>query len=937
MTLERKPKVVKPTEVTPSNNNNNNNNYSLSNNNNNNSYGYCSPLVTGNGCGTGIVPDSVEYQKDHPINSRNTPSTLNILTCSMEKEDFANSLLRLDSDGVSVEVVLANHLTPTCVTKSAPIRSMMPLDGSSVGAVYGSGGRKGFFDGVFGCLRPVLTFIGKATAAELKSQDNWEIPFENISDLKWLGSGTQGAVFLGKLNQEQVAVKKVRDVKETDIRHLRKLNHPNIISFKGICTQAPCYCIVMEFCPYGQLYEILRDDRHLPQGLLFNWVKQICNGMTYMHLHKIIHRDLKSPNILVTHNDVIKISDFGTSREWSDKSTKMSFAGTVAWMAPEVIRNEPCSEKVDVWSYGVVLWELMTHEVPYRNVDSSAVIWGVGSNSLHLPIPSSCPDGFKLLMNQCWSTNPRNRPTFRQIQMHLEIALPDLLALKEDEFYQLQSEWKTEISEQLQIIQTEGCQYPKLEEELIKRRKEELRHAQDVREHYERKLDRANNLYIELTNCMLQLEKREQELIRREQLLHGDCKRQKSIVQPIVRAQEMLAARELQISEQIAKLASSADFVPKKETVSFAVEKGHERSADLVTSSSSRGRLKGRSCVSNGKDVPHSATSSPCKNPRKFGTETDPQSARRGSLTLGRQDAARSLPRAGEFCSSKTWQRLDRTAADGSGTKSREAVESKQAAAEQRNLNRSKSHSRSRESNFGADVDGNGIPYETKTGSNDANLDTDDSANVACWPSWPERIGASDYGLGSSEPRDRHGGLERDSDNGNQLCGSLGTVDLDNGPLKSRSRSKKFKRAGSFGNTLDGSPSKKAETGLPFEEVIKQESINGNVDVTVNGRKMSDSQSNVKENIAGDSLNNFPEELVSSIGSDNFNIDVMISSTSDSLSEKENIVQQMKNKMKYSSKFLSVPSFTAESSFSESEELLDTADAISVMPVVELV
>ena len=62
--------------------------------------------------------------------------------------------------------------------------------------------------------------------------DDWEIPFENISDLQWLGSGSQGAVFLGRLGQEQVAVKKVRDVKETDIRHLRKLNHPNIISFK---------------------------------------------------------------------------------------------------------------------------------------------------------------------------------------------------------------------------------------------------------------------------------------------------------------------------------------------------------------------------------------------------------------------------------------------------------------------------------------------------------------------------------------------------------------------------------------------------------------------------------------------------------------------------------------------------------------------------------
>lgn len=107
-------------------------------------------------------------------------------------------------------------------------------------------------------------------------------------------------------------------------------------------------------------------------------------------------------SMLITYDDVVKISDFGTSKELSDKSTKMSFAGTVAWMAPEVIRNEPVSEKVDIWSFGVVLWELLTGEIPYKDVDSSAIIWGVGSNSLHLPVPSSCPDGFKILLRQCW-------------------------------------------------------------------------------------------------------------------------------------------------------------------------------------------------------------------------------------------------------------------------------------------------------------------------------------------------------------------------------------------------------------------------------------------------------------------------------------------------------------------------------------------------------
>ncbi|CAG5118235.1 unnamed protein product, partial [Candidula unifasciata] len=453
-------------------------------------------------------------------------------------------MLRVDHDGdrhggfsSSSSVVSPGPTT----AHSAPVTPTHNPEGS-VDVGYRAGSQRGFFQGLLGCLRPVWTILGKAAAAELKQQgrDDWEIPFESITDLQWLGSGAQGAVFLGKLCNEEVAVKKVRDVKETDIRNLRKLNHPNIISFKGVCTQAPCYCIIMEYCPYGQLYEVLRDGKEIPPALVLDWAKQIASGMNYLHSHKIIHRDLKSPNVLVASNDIVKISDFGTSREWNEKSTKMSFAGTVAWMAPEVIRNEMCSEKVDIWSYGVVLWELLTAEVPYKDVDSSAIIWGVGSNSLHLPVPGTCPEGFKLLMRQCWSAKPRNRPSFRQILMHLEIASTDLLSYSREEFVSSQVIWRDEIRENFQKMKAEGSNLPQLEEELIKRRKEELRHAQDVREHYERKLERANNLYMELTACMLQLEKRERELIKREQQLTLYNKRRKSIVRPIIKAQENL-------------------------------------------------------------------------------------------------------------------------------------------------------------------------------------------------------------------------------------------------------------------------------------------------------------------------------------------------------------------------------------------------------------
>ncbi|KAM8868475.1 mitogen-activated protein kinase kinase kinase 12-like [Synchiropus picturatus] len=384
-----------------------------------------------------------------------------------------------------------------------------------------TGGGGGFLEGLFGCLRPVWTMIGKAYSTEHKHglDEAWEVPFEEISDLQWVGSGAQGAVFLGKLHGQEVAVKKVRNIKETDIKHLRKLKHPNIITFKGICTQAPCYCIIMEYCAQGQLYEVLRAGRKITPSLLMDWAMGIAGGMNYLHLHKIIHRDLKSPNMLITYDDAVKISDFGTSKELSDKSTKMSFAGTVAWMAPEVIRNEPVSEKVDIWSFGVVLWEMLTGEVPYKDVDSSAIIWGVGNNSLQLPVPDSCPDSFKLLLRQCWNCKPRNRPSFRQILLHLDIASADILSTPQETYFQSQAEWRDEVRHHFEKIKSEGTCLHRLDEELIKRRREELRHALDIREHYERKLERANNLYMELNAIMLQLEIKEKELLKREQSL----------------------------------------------------------------------------------------------------------------------------------------------------------------------------------------------------------------------------------------------------------------------------------------------------------------------------------------------------------------------------------------------------------------------------------
>ncbi|KAM9582920.1 mitogen-activated protein kinase kinase kinase 13 isoform 1-T1 [Trichechus inunguis] len=473
------------------------------------------------------------------IENMSSPITTTVLTSVSEdsRDQFENSVLQLreqDESELPVSPGDSRAVDGENTSGTEDIKIQFSRSGS------GSGG---FLEGLFGCLRPVWNIIGKAysTDYKLQQQDTWEVPFEEISELQWLGSGAQGAVFLGKFRAEEVAIKKVREQNETDIKHLRKLKHPNIIAFKGVCTQAPCYCIIMEYCAHGQLYEVLRAGRKITPRLLVDWSTGIASGMNYLHLHKIIHRDLKSPNVLVTHTDAVKISDFGTSKELSDKSTKMSFAGTVAWMAPEVIRNEPVSEKVDIWSFGVVLWELLTGEIPYKDVDSSAIIWGVGSNSLHLPVPSTCPDGFKILMKQTWQSKPRNRPSFRQTLMHLDIASADVLATPQETYFKSQAEWREEVKKHFEKIKSEGTCIHRLDEELIRRRREELRHALDIREHYERKLERANNLYMELSAIMLQLEMREKELIKREQAVEkkypGTYKRHP--VRPIIHPNAM--------------------------------------------------------------------------------------------------------------------------------------------------------------------------------------------------------------------------------------------------------------------------------------------------------------------------------------------------------------------------------------------------------------
>ncbi|VDO04269.1 unnamed protein product [Rodentolepis nana] len=398
----------------------------------------------------------------------------------------------------------------------------------------------------FGCFRAFFRLFAKEVESVVNRQiagvePQWEWPPSEIHDLQYVGSGAQGSVYKATLRGRVIAVKKVSKQSETEIRHLRGLCHSNVVQFLGVSIDGPWYSILMEYCPNGNFFDVIHSSISVGIENIIDWTQQIAQGMNYLHSHKVIHRDLKSPNILIGEDGQLKISDFGVSKEITENSTKMSFAGTVAWMAPEIMRDEPCSLKVDVWSFGVIVWEIITCEIPFNGVDVGAIIYGIASNRFSLPIPTSCPTEFRVLMKRCWCPKPRNRPNFPQILSQLELACSELLQWREDDFSNHRTLWQEEIHLQLMVgivilllfdnidllkqfsstsvqiidLLKEGSRAPKLELSLMRRRRQELKDAQTIRQNYEEKLHRVNQLCSHLKALTEELE-REQRKVSQE-------------------------------------------------------------------------------------------------------------------------------------------------------------------------------------------------------------------------------------------------------------------------------------------------------------------------------------------------------------------------------------------------------------------------------------
>ncbi|XP_070589319.1 mitogen-activated protein kinase kinase kinase 7 isoform X3 [Erythrolamprus reginae] len=251
-----------------------------------------------------------------------------------------------------------------------------------------------------------------------------EIDYKAIEVEEVVGRGAFGVVCKAKWRGKDVAIKQIESESErkafiVELRQLSRVNHPNIVKLYGACLNP--VCLVMEYAEGGSLYNVLHGAEPLPYytaAHAMSWCLQCSQGVAYLHSMKpkaLIHRDLKPPNLLlVAGGTVLKICDFGTACDIQTHMTNNK--GSAAWMAPEVFEGSNYSEKCDVFSWGIILWEVITRRKPFDEIGGPAfrIMWAV-HNGTRPPLIKNLPKPIESLMTRCWSKDPSQRPSMEEI------------------------------------------------------------------------------------------------------------------------------------------------------------------------------------------------------------------------------------------------------------------------------------------------------------------------------------------------------------------------------------------------------------------------------------------------------------------------------------------------------------------------------------------
>lgn len=252
-----------------------------------------------------------------------------------------------------------------------------------------------------------------------------EIDYRELEFGEIVGKGAFGVVSRARWRGKDVAVKRIETESEKkafmqELKQLSRVSHPNIVCLYGACREHPV-CLVMEYAEGGSLYNVLHGSGpqpHYTAAHAMSWLLQCARGVEYLHGMKpkaLIHRDLKPPNLLlIQYGTVLKICDFGTACDIQTHMTNNK--GSAAWMAPEVFEGSNYSEKCDVFSWGIILWEVFTRRKPFDEIGGPAfrIMWAV-HNGKRPPLIQGQPKPLEVLMTKCWSGNTAERPSMSEV------------------------------------------------------------------------------------------------------------------------------------------------------------------------------------------------------------------------------------------------------------------------------------------------------------------------------------------------------------------------------------------------------------------------------------------------------------------------------------------------------------------------------------------
>eukprot|EP00013_Stygamoeba_regulata_P018838 CAMPEP_0177654604 /NCGR_PEP_ID=MMETSP0447-20121125/14432_1 /TAXON_ID=0 /ORGANISM="Stygamoeba regulata, Strain BSH-02190019" /LENGTH=351 /DNA_ID=CAMNT_0019158287 /DNA_START=217 /DNA_END=1272 /DNA_ORIENTATION=+ len=259
----------------------------------------------------------------------------------------------------------------------------------------------------------------------------FNIDFGDLENMQPIGGGNFGQVYRGVYYGTDVAIKQLLDIGDKDMHKyieremqtLRDMRHPNVVQFMGLCKHTSGIYIVTEFVAGGDLRHILKDEKKvMPWFLRVSIATDVAQAMTFLHSKGFIHRDLKSNNLLVNSTDThdgwrVKVCDFGFARN-VNRGELMTLCGTDEWMAPEVMCGDKYDEKADVFSYAMILYELITRKKPPQRLPAKGFAFDV--DEFKRVVPTDCPQELVELTIACAEWEPLNRPAFKTVLERLK-------------------------------------------------------------------------------------------------------------------------------------------------------------------------------------------------------------------------------------------------------------------------------------------------------------------------------------------------------------------------------------------------------------------------------------------------------------------------------------------------------------------------------------